>query len=137
MNPVQWMYETIEECCARHYFWDIIGCMSSDSSYVDPTEDLFYPDWLGSCIADGNAPAYMKKHYSTWMYGEYGRSLLLAIPNFITSSCSHENVDYTFSTASLKDCCTRYYSWSDGYSNCLSAGGVDPTYPASSEGWCK
>lgn len=56
-NPGLWMFKTIEDCCKRYYSWDVVTCMSSDSSYVDPTKDLFYPDWgkTETCKNDGLA----------------------------------------------------------------------------------
>jgi hypothetical protein len=108
--PSQWMYQDIESCCQRYYSYDLIGCLSSEPSYIDPTENLFYPDWIGktnTCIRDGQAPAYMKKSYTLWMY------------------------------TSLEDCCSRYYSWKDDYNYCITAGGgsIPVTQTPAAEGW--
>jgi hypothetical protein len=51
------MFKTIKDCCKRYYSWDVVTCMSSNLSYVDPTKDLFYPDWgkTQTCKNDGLA----------------------------------------------------------------------------------
>jgi hypothetical protein len=71
-NPSLWMFTTLKDCCDRYYSWDVVTCLSSGFSFVDPTRDLFYPDWgkTNTCINDGQAPPYMKKASSDWMYSE-------------------------------------------------------------------
>ena len=110
-QPDLWLTSTLDACCDQYYSWNKIGCMSEytqanlisgssgSSSIVDPTTDLYYPDWGGAntckipcmvdyshfrlliiCIStaissqtginDGDAPAYMKKESEFWMYCE-------------------------------------------------------------------
>lgn len=107
-SPERWMYDNIGDCCSRYFGYDIIGCRASDPQFVDPTERLYYPDWEGlrKCVNDGQAPAYMKKVYTAWMF-EY-----------------------------LTDCCARYYSWQDDYNDCVIEGGGTITAESSNpNGW--
>lgn len=95
--PSQWMYQDIESCCQRYYSYDLIGCLSSEPSYVDPTENLFYPDWIGktnTCIRDGQAPAYMKKSHTLWMYSKFGKAYYILIQR--TSFVAHTNLSIPF-----------------------------------------
>jgi len=104
-NPSLWMFTTLEDCCKRYYSWDVVKCLSSDSSFVDPTKDLFYPDWgkTNTCINDGQAPPYMKKASSVWLY------------------------------TSLEDCCSRYYSWDKECTK--AGGGNVPSASPKRDGW--
>ena len=79
LNPTEWMYQSLQECCHRYYSWDEIGCVQknaeitgSSQSIPDPTAVLYYPEWLSSdvCVNDGLAPSYMKKQPVFWMRGE-------------------------------------------------------------------
>lgn len=79
MNLNGWLSDTLDACCQRHYGWDVQGCrqrnaeatlISGSQNLIDPTSDLFYPDWGNSngCKNDGNAPPYIKKQSALWMY---------------------------------------------------------------------
>ena len=71
-NPEEYLFENIEECCSRWYSWDKENCYALDSSYVDPTDTLYYPDWSQEiCTNDGNAPAYIRAKPSFWMFGMF------------------------------------------------------------------
>eukprot|EP00804_Cyclotella_cryptica_P019739 CCRYP_009662-RC/>CCRYP_009662-RC protein AED:0.09 eAED:0.09 QI:0/0.95/0.95/1/0.95/0.95/22/166/2740 len=107
-HPDQWMFASLKDCCNRYFSWDVIGCLGSDPSFVDPTKDLYYPNWgkSNSCINDGKAPAYMKRAPNAWMH------------------------------ASLLDCCKRYYTWEDDFDTCIvSGGGSTPTQSPRTEAW--
>ena len=56
-NPNLWLIASLEDCCKKYYSWDEIGCMKtnaeatlvsssgSGSHFIDPTANLYYPDW--------------------------------------------------------------------------------------------
>eukprot|EP00571_Detonula_confervacea_P017647 CAMPEP_0172312770 /NCGR_PEP_ID=MMETSP1058-20130122/18549_1 /TAXON_ID=83371 /ORGANISM="Detonula confervacea, Strain CCMP 353" /LENGTH=2999 /DNA_ID=CAMNT_0013026315 /DNA_START=101 /DNA_END=9097 /DNA_ORIENTATION=+ len=113
-----WLYGTLESCCQRYYGWDQAGCKlrnaeatlvsGSLSSIVDPSDDLYFPDWerTDTCINDGTAPPYMKKQSSLWMYG------------------------------TLSGCCRAHYGWEGGFVKCMtSQGGDPPTRSPLPESW--
>jgi hypothetical protein len=116
-QPDLWLTSTLDACCDQYYAWNKIGCMSEyaqanlisgssgSSSFVDPTTDLYYPDWGGTntCINDGDAPAYMKKESDFWMY------------------------------STLEGCCKAYYPWDPEYPACLGGSSVLTQAPV--EGW--
>ena len=115
-----WLYENLDSCCQRYYGWDEVGCRLRNaeatlvsgtiSSTVDPTDNLYFPDWerTDTCINDGTAPPYMKKQASLWMY------------------------------EGLTDCCQAYYGWEAGFVSCTSSqGGDPPTRSPITESWCK
>lgn len=111
-----WLYQDLEACCQRYYGWDVVGCKlrnaeatlaSGSLATVDPTEDLYFPDWgrTDTCIK-GDAPPYMKKQPQLWMY------------------------------SSLGECCRAYYGWEGGYYECMaSEGGDPPTQSPITEAW--
>jgi hypothetical protein len=101
-QPELWLTSTLDECCKQYYGWNEAGCKlenteanllsgSGSASFADPTADLYYPDWghTNTCVANGQAPPYMKKQSDIWMY------------------------------ATLDACCKAYYSWEDDYIACL------------------
>lgn len=112
-----WLYKDLERCCMRYFGWDEIGCKLRNAeativsgefaSIVDPTEDLYFPDWgkTDTCIK-GEAPPYMKKKSQEWMY------------------------------STLADCCRAYYGWEGGFAECMSSEGADaPTQSPITESW--
>lgn len=115
-QPELWLASTLDKCCKQYYSWNEAGCKlenaetnlisgSGSASFLDPTADLYYPDWgdTNTCVANGQAPPYMKKQSEIWMY------------------------------ATLEDCCKAYYSWEDDYHACL--GGSNTATAAATEGW--
>jgi hypothetical protein len=82
INTGDYMTSTLASCCAKFFNWDYDDCTGNHPD--DCVADLFYPDWdggSGSCIADGNEPAYMNTN------------------SYI----------YFFNTKT--DCCKTFYNW--------------------------
>lgn len=59
VQPDLWLLATLDSCCKQYYSWDTVGCHqqnananlisgSGSASIVDPTADLYYPDWGGT-----------------------------------------------------------------------------------------
>ncbi len=69
-----YVFEDLKSCCEKHFSWDLISCLESESTAVDSKySDLYYPDWEGdndSCRknSDGLAPAYMTNNPTAWMH---------------------------------------------------------------------
>lgn len=86
LNPEgYYLFEYLEDCCARHYSWDYNTCAGIATTAVGPDGNaLYYPDWEGenkSCKNDGAQPTYMSNNVDAWMF------------------------------ADLETCCTARYSW--------------------------
>ena len=87
-----YMFENLEDCCMKHYKWDVNGCLGVLGS-ITAVSGLYYPDWEGDnqgCKNDGNEPAYMSNDPTAWMYD------------------------------TLDKCCTNRYAWNKA--SCLGAG---------------
>jgi hypothetical protein len=136
-HPDQWMFANLDDCCNRYFPWDVIGCLGSDPSFVDPTKALYYPDWgkSSTCINDGNAPAYMKRAPNVWMHGKLNGSMTCLYRWYYSED---QTLFIPHLTASLVDCCKRYYTWEDDFKKCiLSGGGSTPTQSPKTDAWCK
>ncbi len=84
-HPEQWMFVSLDDCCKHYFPWDVIGCLGSDLSFIDPAKAMYYPDWgkSNTCIKDGNAPTYMKSAPIMWMHGKFN-DIMMYLVLFIT-----------------------------------------------------
>jgi hypothetical protein len=121
-DPQQWLFDSIEDCCDKYYFWDMRSCLGSDPSYVDPTTVLYYPDWeSGVCIRDGNAPDYIRNQHTFWMF-ESLSDCCKQYHSYNYNACITSEGDVVDPTA------TMYYPDWDGSNNGCIADGNAPDY---------
>lgn len=97
-----WVYDTLEECCKEHFWWEIPACEASEGTGFGQGSEVtkkgafvkYYPAAAENgnlyCLNDGEQPAYMTNDFDKWMFD------------------------------TLEDCCTTGFSDSQVIDYCLT-----------------
>jgi len=67
-NPLNYLFETLADCCAQHYWWDVYTCLGTVGTM---NSNMWYADFVGNvgtCKTGGGQPMYMNTSPSIWLH---------------------------------------------------------------------